>query len=201
MRRQSKYNPVTNAFEPAARFIAVAGGYWLMLIAVATCVEVISRKVFAFSLLGVDEVGGYTLAVLAALGFSYALVDRAHTRIDFMIGRLPTSIRAAANVLAMITLAAMALFAVWRGINVLMESLEFQSRAPTPLQTPLWIPQTFWLAGLAFFALVATALALHAGVLMVRDRERLNTFYGPPTLEEEIDKEVGALRERQDSPT
>ena len=51
-----------------ARFIAVAGGYWLMLIAVATCIEVISRKVFSFSLLGVDEVGGYTLAVLAASG-------------------------------------------------------------------------------------------------------------------------------------
>ena len=118
-----------------------------------------------------------------------------------MIGRLPAVGQGAANVLAMFTLAAMALFAVWRGIDVLKESLEFQSRAPTPLQTPLWIPQTFWLAGLAFFALVATALALHAGVLMVRDRGRLNTFYGPPTLEEEIEKEVGALRERQDSPT
>ena len=201
MRRQSEQNPVANAFEPAARFIAVAGGYWLMLIAVATCIEVISRKVFSFSLLGVDEVGGYTLAVLAALGFSYALVDRAHTRIDFMIGRLPASVKAAANALAMFSLAAMALFAVWRGLDVLKESIEFQSRAPTPLQTPLWIPQTLWLAGLAFFALVATTLALHAGALMIRDRGRLNTFYGPPTLEEEIEKEVGALHERRDRPT
>ena len=201
MRRQSKRNPVANAFEPAARFIAVAGGYWLMLIAVATCVEVIGRKLFSFSLLGVDEVGGYTLAILAALGFSYALVDRAHTRIDFLIGRLPASVKAGANVLAMVTLAAMAIFAVWRAIDVLKESIEFQSRASTPLQTPLWIPQTFWLAGLAFFALVATALAVHASVLVVRDRGRLNTFYGPPSLEEEIEKEVGTLRERQDSQT
>jgi hypothetical protein len=38
-------------------------------------------------------------------------------------------------------------------------------------------------------------------VLLVRDRRRLNAFYGPPTLDEEIEKEVGALRERQDSPT
>lgn len=201
MKRQPQLNPVANAFEPLARFIAIAGGYWLMLIAAATCIEIISRKLFSFSLLGVDEVGGYTLAVLAALGFSYALVDRAHTRIDFLIGRLPAVVKATANVLAMFTLAAMAIFAVWRGLDVLKESLEFQSRAPTPLQTPLWIPQAFWLAGLAFFALVATALALHAGVLMVRDRGRLNTFYGPPSLEEEIEKEVGALRERQDSPT
>ena len=90
MRRQSGHNPVANAFEPVARFMAVAGGYWLMLIAVATCIEIISRKVFSFSLLGVDEIGGYTLAVLAALGFSYALIERAHTRIDFLIGRSPT---------------------------------------------------------------------------------------------------------------
>ena len=81
----AKHNPVANAFEPPARFVAIAGGYWLMLIAAATCVEIISRKLFSFSLLGVDEVGGYTLAILAALGFSYALVDRAHTRIDVLM--------------------------------------------------------------------------------------------------------------------
>ena len=152
-----------------------------MLIAVVTCIEVISRKVFSFSLFGVDEVGGYTLAVLAALGFSYALVDRAHTRIDFLVRRLPAALKAAANVLAMFTLAAMALFAVWRGFDVLKESIEFQSRAPTPLQTSaLDSTKPFGLPDLLSLHLVATALALHAGVLLVRDRERLNTLYGPP---------------------
>ena len=80
----------------------------------ATCVEMVTRKLFNFSLQGVDEVGGYTLAVTSALGFSYTLLARgAHA------GRLPAvapaaeSLRAFLNTLAMVSLAALALFAVY----------------------------------------------------------------------------------------
>jgi hypothetical protein len=31
---------------------------------------------------------------------------------------------------------------------------------------------------------------------MRRDHERLNVLYGPPSLDEEIDREVGALQAR-----
>jgi hypothetical protein len=50
---------------------------------------------------------------------------------------------------------------------VLEESIEFQSRANSPLGTPLWIPQTLWLAGLGAFAIVALAMALHAAWLLL----------------------------------
>jgi hypothetical protein len=37
---------------------------------VATCVEMVSRKLFNYNLQGIDEIGGYTLAVTSAIGFS-----------------------------------------------------------------------------------------------------------------------------------
>jgi TRAP-type mannitol/chloroaromatic compound transport system permease small subunit len=174
--------------------VTLASGWWLLLIAVATCVEMVTRKLFNFSLQGVDEVGGYTLAVTSALGFSFTLLARGHTRVDFLLSRLPANLRAFFNTLAMVSLAAVAVFATFRAWSVLSESIEFQSHSTSPLQTPMWIPQSLWLFGYLLFALVASCMAGHACVLLARDREQLNKVYGPPTLEEEIEAETGGIR-------
>jgi TRAP-type C4-dicarboxylate transport system permease small subunit len=181
------------AIEAMTDVFSVFCGWWLIALSVFTCVEMVARKFFRFSLQGVDEIGGYTLAVASALAFSGTLIHRGHTRIDFMVSRLPAGARAALNTLAMVSLAGMALFAVYRGWNVLSETLEFQSRATTPLQTPLWIPQSLWYLGWIVFAIVTVILAVHACLLLVRDPDAVNRAYGPPTLEEEIESETGGL--------
>ncbi len=52
---------------------------------------------------------------------------------------------------------------------MLQKTLERGSRANTPLETPLWIPQGIWFAGWAWFALSATALSL-IGIAYLRRR-------------------------------
>jgi TRAP-type C4-dicarboxylate transport system permease small subunit len=192
-------NRVAQALEPIGRWCAIACGWWLTVVAGLTCVEIVGRKLFGFSLQGVDEIGAYTLAVVSALSFSHALIGRSHTRIDFLVTKLPAGPRATLNALAMVTLAAFAVFAAWRGIDVLAESLEFRSRSTSPLQTPLWMPQGPWLAGLFLFAAVAVVFAAHAALLLVRDRERLNVLYGPPTLDEEIERETAGTLDVQEA--
>jgi TRAP-type C4-dicarboxylate transport system permease small subunit len=184
-------NPVTRAIAPLARWSTIVCGWWLLVVSALTFVEIVGRKLFGFSLQGVDEIGAFSLAVVSGLSFAQALVTRGHTRIDFLVLKLPTGPKAALNMLAMVTLAGFALFALWRGSDVLLESLEFRSRSTSPLQTPLWLPQGPWLFGLALFAATAVALAVHAVWLLPRDRERLNALYGPPTLDEEIAREMG----------
>lgn len=182
--------------ERAAGALSIACGWWLVALAVLTAVEIVGRKLFGFSLQGVDELGGYTLAVVSAIGFSYALVTRGHTRIDFLVSRLAPGPRAVFNWAAAVTLAALAVFAAGRGYTVLAESIEFQSTATTPLQTPLWIPQSLWFLGWALFAVIAGFGAAHASLLLLRDRTALNRIYGPQTLAEEIESEAGeVLRE------
>ncbi len=189
-------NPITRIVEPVARMIAILCGYGILLLSIAITVEIIGRKLFAFSLQGVDDIGGYVLAITAAIGASYTMALRGHVRVDVFLVRMPTSWQRVLNTLAMVTLAGFAVFAVWRGSVVLMESIEFQSIATNPLRTPLWQPQSIWLLGLALFALIGVAYAAHALWLLVRGKPELNLHYGPKSTQDDLEAELTALAER-----
>ena len=107
-----------------------------------------AQKLFGFSFQGTDDMGGYVLAIIAVVGASYTMAMRGHTRVDVFLVRMSSGWQRLLNVAAMLTLAGFASFAAWRGSSVLLESIEFQSVASNPLQTPLWQPQSLWLAGL-----------------------------------------------------
>ncbi|WP_355662444.1 TRAP transporter small permease subunit [Halomonas salifodinae] len=168
---------------------ALIAGYAALGLSALITFEVIARKFFSFSLQGVDEIGGYVLAIGVAFSFAYALLQRAHTRVDVLLERLPALLRAPLNLAAMLALAALAGFMAWRGLSTLGETLEFGSRASTPLQTPLWIPQALWVAGLGLFALLALCLAGRALWLTLAGRgEAVNAEFGPRTTEDELDE-------------
>ena len=189
-------NPVARWLEAPARVVAIIGGWWLLGLAFLTCVEIFGRKFFSFSLLGVDEIGAYTLAIFSTLSFAHALVAKSHTRVDFLLGHLPPLLRAVLNTLAFVLLAALAIFAAWRGWAVLEESLLFQAHANSPLNTPMWLPQSAWLAGLVAFAIAAGMFGGHALLLLLTDWRKVNRWYGPMTLEEEVATEASAIMAR-----
>ena len=166
-------------------------GWWLIALSAITCVEMFGRKLFSFSLQGVDEIGSYTYGIVGAFGFAYALITRSHVRVDFLLSRFPLTLRSLLNLLAMLSLAAFSLLCLWRGAHVLMESVELGATAATPLATPMWIPQSIWLLGYLMFALVAVWTAFDAARLFLQGRtQELNARFGPQTLEEEIEAET-----------
>lgn len=183
-------NPVSRALMPIARLLALVAGYLLLGLAVLVTAEILLRRFMNFSLQGGDEFGGYVLAILAAFGFSYALLERAHTRVEILVERVSSRTQAVLNLVAAWCIAFMASFMAWRAYAALSESIEFHSLSGTPLMTPLWQPQIVWFAGLLFFAVTATVLAVHATWLSVKDRVRLNRFYGVKTLDEIIEEET-----------
>ena len=170
---------------------ALACGWWLMALSVATCVEMLGRKLLGFSLQGIDEIGAYTYAIVGSIGFAHALISRSHTRVDFLLSRFPLRMRSALNLLAMLTLTAFAAISLWRGLNVVLESIDLGATASTPLATPMWIPQSIWLAGYVLFAAVAGWAAWDASRLWLRgNHAELNDRFGPQSLEEEIEAET-----------
>ncbi|WP_294924433.1 TRAP transporter small permease [uncultured Paracoccus sp.] len=183
-------NPLTRAVNPLARFLALIAGYMLLGVALFVTAEILVRRFFNISLQGGDELGGYMLAILAAFGFSHALIERAHTRVEILIERVGPRMQAMLNVFSAWCIALMAAFMAWRAWTTLMESVEYRSLSGTPLMTPLWQPQSLWFAGLLLFAGISLAVAVHATLLMLRDRRRLNRFYGIKTLEEVIEEET-----------
>ncbi|MFV2090784.1 MAG: TRAP transporter small permease subunit [Pseudomonadales bacterium] len=164
--------------EEVSRTGALLCGYLLLFLSLIVGFEVVARKLFGFSLQGVDEIGGYVLAIVGTVGFSYTMLQRGHTRIDIFVVRFGQGTQRLLNVLAVISMAAFAVFMAWRGGAALFETLEYGSIANSPLATPLWIPQSIWFAGLVVFALTAFGLAILAVYLLVRRPEAVNSYFG-----------------------
>jgi len=189
-------HPVTRRALPVARLLALLCGWALLAFTIGTCLEIVMRK-FGYSLQGIDELGGYLMAILSCAGFGYTLAHNAHTRVDLALTALPRRGQAVLNVLAMVTLAALSVFMAWRAGAELWDSIDLQSVSTSPLQIPLWMPQSLWLAGLALFAVIAIAYALHALWLLARNAGEVNRHYGPPSVQHELEAELASLKQRQ----
>ena len=194
-------DPISRMVLPLARWGAILCGWWLLIFSILTCVEILGRRFFGFSLQGIDEIGGYTLAVMSSFGFSYALVNRSHTRVDIFMTMAPRPVQAIFNLLAMVSLAGVAVFAASRGWSEFSQSVVLKSVSSSPLQTPLWLPQGLWFLGLAIFAGIAVALSVHALYLFGHHKVDVNRLYGPSTVEEEVEAELRTLQAAKKIPS
>ena len=80
--------------------------------------------------------------------------------------------------------------------DVAMLSWTQKAAANTPLATPLWIPQTLWVLGLAWFCVVLALMLVQASVSLVRgDLVALRALCGVVSSEEEAAEEA-AVGER-----
>ena len=175
-------------------FLSIIGGYVLLGLSFLIVFEVIARKLFDFSLQGVDEIGGYVVAITGTFGFAYALIERTHTRIDIVLDHVPSQLRNLLNVLAYGLVAAASVFMLRYAYEALNESILFGSLSPTPLQTIMWIPQSLWVAGLVWFSVTALAILVHLLLLQFRDSELAFRLYGPPTIQQEVDREMASAK-------
>jgi TRAP-type C4-dicarboxylate transport system permease small subunit len=172
-------------------------GIGFLVLALAVATETVMRKVFNRSLQGVDELGGYILAGGAALALAAAAISRAHIRIDLLHDHAPRPLRIALNMAAALALLASAAMLGRMAWIALDESLLFNSTAQTPWATPLWIPQTVWLAALCLFGLAALALAAQLLWMALRGQwQQLDRNYGPRGAKDELEDELEDLRQR-----
>lgn len=144
---------IENKTRGLSKAVCITGGWLLILMSVMVCVEVILRKIFNHSLQGVDEYGGYALAITSALGFTYAFYEGSHIKIDVLVRLFPRGFRIASALLAQISLLIVASILAYHAVYQALDSWEMQAFANTPLRTPLYIPQGIWAAGISLFVL------------------------------------------------
>ncbi len=150
-------------------------GAGYLLIALATTLDVILRNTFSMGVPGVYEISGYIFAIATTWGFSFVLFERAHVRIDVAYMRFGNRLRALAD----------------RAWITLEDTIFFGATARTTLQTPLWIPQSFWLAGMAYFLLCIVFLAVYAVLLILRGRTAdVASIAGIPHVTAQIESEA-----------
>ncbi len=181
--------PAIRAFDWTAVALALVAGVAVAVLAVLIVFDITARSLFRFSLQGTDELGGYTLALTGSLGLAYTLTRRGHPRIDIGFRFFPSRMRQVLHVLALAALTGLALFMTQHAVDEFRVTLAFGTITNTPLQTPLWVPQVFWVLGTGFFAMTALLMTLHGALMVASGRggeaERL---YGPLTVEEELEE-------------
>jgi TRAP-type C4-dicarboxylate transport system permease small subunit len=138
--------PIENASEAICAL-------FLMAMIVLIGAEAIARSLFATSLQITDEIGGYLLVAMTFLSMSVAEAHGAFHRVELVQARLGQSARLVSQIVFdLISLVASALI-TWQLTRLVMNSWRSEDVAPTPLQTPLWMPQTTMAIGMFLLCL------------------------------------------------
>ncbi len=140
----------------------------LILSAMYVSAELIVRKLLNLSLVGANEISGYTLAIGTAWAFSYTLLKRSHIRIDAFYMLLPPRARAAIDVVSIASLTGFGGILVWYGTKSLFFVWSMHVVSITTLEMPLWIPMLVWNLGLVLFFVVGMYLTVTSLMAFVR---------------------------------
>jgi TRAP-type C4-dicarboxylate transport system permease small subunit len=174
-------------FEGSLRRVATAGvvigGTLLLASSVLVIVEIILRKFFGTSIQGVDELSSYAMALSFAWAMPFAILDRAHIRIDVVHAILPERMRAwfdlGSAVVFFLYMALLSYFCV----VLAWASYSDGTRSDGLLAIPIAIPQWIWALGLVASLLVLVFLTIKAArALLASDYPTVARLIGTTTF-------------------
>lgn len=132
----------------------------VMLAVIGT--DIFTRWAFNFSFQISDEIGGYMLATITFLSLSVCQVNDSFHHVEILQARLSERGRALSALLFDLLTLGFAALLLWHYIRLELSSWRFGERAPTYLETPLWIPRLVMAIGAAALCLaVLRTLAMH----------------------------------------
>ena len=150
------------------------------------------------SIVGADEIAGYVLAASVTWGASLALIRRAHVRIDVLHARFPPRVRAALDLLALLSMLGLTLLFAWYATRLLRTSIRTGAVSNTPMEIPMWIPQSLWVAGFWVFATITVVLlGVAVRALILGDVARVHRIAGVRGALEEASEELAEVEDRR----
>src|SRR4051794_3948819 len=124
-------------------------------------VDILTRYVFNFSFEIADELGGYMLVVMTFVSLSVCQANGAFHQVELVQARLSPRWRALSAAIFDVLAFGLAAILLWHFIRLEFSSYRFGERAPTFLETPLWLPRLAMAVGVAglCISIVRTFLA------------------------------------------
>lgn len=185
----------TKLVARVSRWFAWGGGALILASAVVITLDVIVRAVFNSTYFESFELSGYAFAIATSFGLAYALVSKAHIRIEVVYTRLGLKSRAILDVFAFSSLSAISLVLAYWCLQTVLQNGEMGARSNSTLAVPLAIPQAAWFFGLGWFAVVSTVFAICGAAWLVRGRiAKVHQTLGVGSLQEEISANVEPAR-------
>ncbi|MCC8193681.1 MAG: TRAP transporter small permease, partial [Deltaproteobacteria bacterium] len=123
-----------------------------------------------YSIKLVWETGSYLLAASWFLAAGFTLRTSGHVRISILTAKLPPALARPMDILA--TAGGLVICTVvWLAImQLFIDSVTFNKTSFTPMQTPLWIPQSFVVIGATLLLLTMVA---RLGLLLLKEEPDL----------------------------
>ena len=181
-----------------ARYGVWFGGALILLAAFVVSFDVTIRKLFNISLGGADEFSGFALAIGSAWAFGFALLERAHVRIDSIYTILPRPVCAALDILGLTVFGIFMTLMAWQGTGVFMESVRNSTVTLSTIAWPLRYPQFMWIAGLWWFVVIVVLLWIRAVLTIVRgDFLLVQKQIGSKTVPEEVNEAMVQLERKR----
>jgi TRAP-type C4-dicarboxylate transport system permease small subunit len=175
---------------------ALAGGLLILAAAILIALDITLRATVVRSIGGADELSGYALAIMTAWGMSFALLERAHIRIDSLYEHFPRYIRALADLVSVVAFLFYISLTTWYAWGVASQSIQSSARSISALAIPVAVPQLVWLSGFIFLLLVLLLLLIEASSALVRgDFDKASRLIGSKAVSEEVTEE----REEQEA--
>jgi TRAP-type C4-dicarboxylate transport system permease small subunit len=131
----------------------------IMLVVIGT--DIFTRWLLNFSFEISDEIGGYMLAAITFLSLSVCQVNDSFHHVELLQRRLSERGRVLSALLFDLLTLSFAALLLWHYIKLELSSWRYGERAPTYLETPLWLPRLVMAIGAA-----ALCLAVLRTVLM-----------------------------------
>ena len=146
---------------PIERVCKYASEAALIAMLVVIGADIFTRYLLNFSFEVADELGGYMLVVMTFVSLSVCQVNGAFHQVELVQARLAPRWRALSAAIFDVLAFGFAAILLWHFIRLELTSYRFGERAPTFLETPLWIPRLAMAIGVAalLFAIVRTFIA------------------------------------------
>ena len=166
----------------------ICGGL-CVLVSFVIAVAVVMRKLFNVSIVGADEISSFILAASCSWGFAFALLHRAHVRVESLQLILPRRLCAILDIVGLILLGAFIAVVAWYAASVLALSIDMGALADM-LDLPLWLPQAFWVAGFVVSVVLAVLLLIRSLIaFLAGDLAALQALIGSRSAIEEAAQE------------
>lgn len=177
--------------ERLSQYAVWFGGAALLAAALMVTVDVLSRKIFNVTMSGSDEYSGYVFSATTTWAYSYCLLHRSNVRIDALYNLLPRPVTATLDVVGLSLLLYFMSYMTYYAFVSFFLSWENNSVSITTLGTPQWIPQLFWVVGLALFFLTLVFVVFYALVaLLQRNWDLVAKIAGVPSIAEVMEEET-----------
>ena len=134
---------------PVERLCKLACVVALVVMLIVIGVDIITRSLLNFSFEISDELGGYMLVVMTFVSLSVCQVNDSFHHVELVQARLSARGRAVSRVIFDVLSLTFCLLLLWQLVRFEMSSWRFDDHAPTYLGTPLWLPRSAMVFGVA----------------------------------------------------